>query len=209
MKLVFLGAPGAGKGTQAGGVAEALKIPHISTGDMFRAALGNETPVGLKAKAYMDKGELVPDSVTIEMVDERLKQADCENGYLLDGFPRTIAQAEALDQIMAPDCVVNLDVPEEILMGRLTGRRVCGSCKGTFAISRLSDPTTCPTCGGELIHRKDDQPETIKERLQVYHQDTEPLIGYYQNQNKLLNVPSVGDPQDVNNAILTALEGKA
>lgn len=209
MKLVFLGPPGAGKGTQAVGVADALGIPHISTGDMFRAALGNQTPTGMKAKAYMDRGELVPDSVTIEMVDERLKQHDCENGYLLDGFPRTIPQAESLDKIQAPDAVVNLEVPGEILMARLTGRRVCEECKGTLAISRLQDPNTCPDCGGKLIHRKDDQPETIKERLDVYHRDTEPLIGYYRAQGKLINVESVGEPADVNRAILKALEGRA
>lgn len=209
MKLVFLGAPGAGKGTQAAGVAEALQISHISTGDMFRAALTNQTPTGIKAKGYMDKGELVPDSVTVEMVDERLKADDCENGYLLDGFPRTIPQAEALDQIAAPDAVVNLAVPEELLLKRLTGRRVCEACKGTFHISRLQDPETCPACGQKLMHRKDDQPETIKERLRVYHRDTAPLIDYYQAQGKLVTVPGVGEVDAVNQDILKALGDRA
>ncbi len=205
MKLVFLGAPGAGKGTQAGGASEALQVPHISTGDMFRAAIKNQTPTGVKAKAFLDAGELVPDSVTCEMVEERLGQADCASGYLLDGFPRTIPQAEELDRILAPDRVVNLQVPEELLMARLTGRRVCEQCKGTFAVSKLADEHVCPDCGGALIHRKDDQPETIKERLTVYHRDTAPLIGYYQKQGKLIEVMSVGDPADVHAALLRAL----
>lgn len=209
MKLIFLGPPGAGKGTQATGVAEKYGIPHISTGDMFRAAMKNETPVGLKAKSFIDKGELVPDSVTIEMVDERLHMKDCAGGYLLDGFPRTIPQAEALDKILAPDFVVNLEVPEAVLMDRLTGRRVCEQCQGTFAISRLADPHVCPDCSGKLIHRKDDQPKVIEERLKAYHRDTEPLIGYYQAQSKLVRVASMGDPAQVNEQIVRALEAKA
>lgn len=209
MKLIFLGPPGAGKGTQATGIAEHFGIPHISTGDMFRAAMKSETPVGLKAKAFIDKGELVPDTVTIEMVDERLHMADCAGGFLLDGFPRTIPQAEALDMISAPDFVINLEVPEEILMARLTGRRVCEKCHGTFAISRLQDPTTCPDCSGKLIHREDDQPKVIEERLSAYHRDTKPLIGYYAAQSKLANVESLGEPAQVNAKIIEALEARA
>ena len=209
MKLIFLGPPGAGKGTQATGTAHYYAIPHISTGDMFRAAMKNETPVGLKAKAFIEKGGLVPDYVTIEMVDERLHQSDCAGGYLLDGFPRTIAQAEALDQIMEPDLVVNLEVPEEILLARLSGRRVCDSCKGTYAKARLADEFNCPDCGGKLIHRKDDHPETVSERMEVYRRDTEPLIEYFRAQGKLVSVNSVGASEQVGEAIIAALEGKA
>ena len=209
MKLIFLGPPGAGKGTQATGTAQHYAIPHISTGDMFRAAMKNETPVGLKAKAFMEKGGLVPDHVTIEMVDERLHQSDCAGGYLLDGFPRTIAQAEALDKIMAPDHVVSLEVPEEMLLERLSGRRVCDSCKGTYAKVRLADEFNCPDCGGKLIHRKDDHPETVKERMEVYRRDTEPLIEFYRAQGKLVPVESVGDSERVGSAIVAALEANA
>lgn len=209
MKLIFLGPPGAGKGTQATGIAEHFGIPHISTGDMFRAAMKNGTPVGLKAKAFIDRGELVPDSVTIEMVDERLRMADCAGGFLLDGFPRTIPQAEALDRFSAPDFVVNLEVPESILLSRLTGRRVCGKCHGTFAISRLADPLTCPDCAGKLIHREDDQPKVIEERLSTYHRDTKPLIGFYGAQSKLVSVESLGEPAQVNAKIIEALEARA
>ena len=179
MKLIFLGPPGAGKGTQAAGVSAHLGVPHISTGDMFRNAIRNQTPTGLEAKRYLDAGELVPDSVTIAMVRERLAMDDCKNGYLLDGFPRTVDQAIALDEIDAPDTVVDIDVPDERLQSRLTGRRVCGKCQGTFHISKLADEHTCPICGGELYQRADDKPETIATRLNAYHAQTEPLIGYY------------------------------
>ena len=209
MKLIFLGPPGTGKGTQATGIARHFHIPHISTGDMFRAAIKNETPVGLKAKAFIDKGELVPDSVTIEMVDERLHQADCAGGYLLDGFPRTIPQAEALDKILSPDCVINLEVPHDVLLARLSGRRVCDSCKGTYAKARLEDEFLCPDCGGKLIHRKDDHPETVAERMEVYRRDTEPLIEHYRAHGKLISIASVGETAHVNTKIVAALEGKA
>lgn len=206
MKLIFLGPPGAGKGTQATGVSAKLNIPHISTGDMFRSAIKNKTKTGLEAKSYMDKGQLVPDSVTIEMVRERLSQSDCAGGYLLDGFPRTVEQAEALDKIASPDAVVNIDVADEKLLDRLTGRRVCGKCQGTFHISKLTDAKQCPVCGGELIHRDDDKPETIKKRLQVYHDQTAPLIGYYQANGKLKTVDGDNRPEDVLKAILASLE---
>lgn len=206
MKLIFLGPPGAGKGTQATGVSSKLNVPHISTGDMFRSAIKNETKTGLEAKKYMDNGQLVPDSVVIDMVRERLSMGDCENGYLLDGFPRTVEQAEALDTISAPDAVVNIDVADEKLLSRLTGRRVCGKCQGTFHISKLADEKVCPVCGGELIHRDDDKPETIKKRLQVYHDQTAPLIGYYTGNGKLKTVDGDNRPEEVLKAILASLE---
>ena len=206
MKLIFLGPPGAGKGTQATGVSTKLNVPHISTGDMFRSAIKNETKTGLEAKSYMDKGQLVPDSVVIDMVRERLAMGDCENGYLLDGFPRTVEQAEALETICSPDAVVNIAVEDEKLLDRLTGRRVCGKCQGTFHISKLADEKVCPVCGGELIHRDDDKPETIKKRLQVYHDQTAPLIGYYTGNGKLKTVDGDNRPEEVLKAILASLE---
>lgn len=206
MKLIFLGPPGAGKGTQATGVSTKLNVPHISTGDMFRSAIKNETKTGLEAKSYMDKGQLVPDSVVIDMVRERLAMSDCENGYLLDGFPRTVEQAEALETISSPDAVVNIAVADEKLLDRLTGRRVCGKCQGTFHISKLADEKVCPVCGGELIHRDDDKPETIKKRLQVYHDQTAPLIGYYTGNGKLKTVDGDNRPEEVLKAILASLE---
>lgn len=214
MKLIFLGPPGAGKGTQAAGVSAHLKVPHISTGDMFRSAIKNETPTGLEAKRYMDAGQLVPDSVVIDMVRERLAMDDCQSGYLLDGFPRTVEQARALDEISAPDAVVDIDVPDERLLARLTGRRVCKSCNGTFHISKLADETVCPVCGGEMIQRDDDKPATISNRLKVYHEQTAPLIGYYSELGKLrrIDVASLAivdddsRPEDVFKAILASLE---
>lgn len=206
MKLIFLGPPGAGKGTQAMGVSTRLKVPHISTGDMFRNALKNKTPTGLEAKRYMDAGQLVPDSVVIDMVRERLSMDDCANGYLLDGFPRTVEQAEALNEISEPDVVVNIHVPDEKLLHRLTGRRVCGKCQGTFHISKLNDEKVCPVCSSELIHRDDDKPDTIGNRLNVYHTQTSPLIEYYTDNGKLLLVDGDNKPEDVLKAILAALE---
>ena len=214
MKLIFLGPPGAGKGTQAAGVSAHLGVPHISTGDMFRSAIKNQTPTGIEAKKYLDAGELVPDSVTIAMVRERLSMDDARNGYLLDGFPRTVDQAIALDEIDPPDAVVDIDVPDERLLSRLTGRRVCGKCQGTFHISKLADEHTCPVCGGEVYQRADDKPETISTRLKAYHDQTEPLIGYYKglgklrvvDVNRLKTVNGDSKPEDVFKAILASLE---
>lgn len=214
MKLIFLGPPGAGKGTQAAGVSAHLRVPHISTGDMFRAAMENKTPTGLEAKRYIDAGQLVPDSVVIDMVRERLAMDDCKNGYLLDGFPRTVEQAEALNDISAPDAVVDIDVPDERLLSRLTGRRVCKKCNGTFHVTKLADPTLCPVCGGEMYQREDDKPATISNRLKVYHEQTAPLIGYYSELGKLRRIDVAalatvdGDsrPEDVFKAILASLE---
>lgn len=206
MKLIFLGPPGAGKGTQATGVSTKLNVPHISTGDMFRSAIKNRTRTGLEAQRYMDNGQLVPDSVVIDMVRERLAMDDCKNGYLLDGFPRTVEQAEALEGIASPDAVINIAVPDERLLSRLTGRRVCGKCQGTFHVSKLADEKVCPVCGGELIHRDDDKPETIKKRLSVYHDQIAPLIGYYTGNGKLKTVDGDNRPEDVLKAILASLE---
>lgn len=206
MKLIFLGPPGAGKGTQAAGVSAHLRVPHISTGDMFRSAIKNETPVGLEAKKYLDAGELVPDSVVIDMVRERLAMSDCENGYLLDGFPRTVEQAVALDEISSPDAVVDIEVPDERLVSRLTGRRVCAKCQGTFHISRLKDEQSCPICGGQVYQREDDKPETIDTRLRAYHEQTEPLIGYYAGKDKLRRVDGDKRPEDVFKSIIASLE---
>ena len=206
MKLIFLGPPGAGKGTQAAGVSAHLGVPHISTGDMFRSAIQNQTPTGIEAKKYLDAGELVPDSVTIAMVKERLSMDDARNGYLLDGFPRTVDQAIALDEIDAPDAVVDIDVPDERLMSRLTGRRICGKCHGTFHVSKLTDEHTCPICGGELYQRSDDHPDTISTRLKAYHASTEPLIGYYKGLGKLRRVNGDSQLEDVFKAILATLE---
>ncbi len=206
MKLIFLGPPGAGKGTQAAGVSAHLGVPHISTGDMFRSAIRNQTPTGLEAKRYLDAGELVPDSVTIAMVKERLSMDDCKKGYLLDGFPRTVEQAIALDGISAPDAVVDIKVPDERLLSRLTGRRICGKCQGTFHISKLTDDKACPVCGGELYQRNDDKPDTISTRLKAYHESTEPLIGYYKGLGKLREVNGDSQLEEVFKAILATLE---
>ena len=215
MKLIFLGPPGAGKGTQATGVSSHLGVPHISTGDMFRAALKNQTPTGIEAKRYMDAGELVPDSVVVDMVRERLAMPDCANGYLLDGFPRTVEQAKALDEISAPDAVVDIHVPDERLLARLTGRRVCPKCNGTFHISSLADEAVCPVCGDALYQREDDKPATISNRLKVYHEQTAPLEGYYEDLGKLRRIDTEALPkdaagdcrrEDVFQAILKALE---
>ncbi len=207
MKLVFLGPPGAGKGTQAEKISQELSIPHISTGDMLRSAIAAATPTGLRAKAFVEAGQLVPDEVLIDMVRDRLNEADCANGYLLDGFPRTVHQAQALDEIKAPDVVVDMEVEDEHLLSRLTGRRVCRACQGTFHISTLKDENVCPACGGELYRRKDDAPETIQNRLNVYHTQTAPLIDFYRRAGKLAPVNGEGTPEEVTAAILSALRG--
>ena len=205
MKLVFLGPPGAGKGTQAARVCEKLSIPHISTGDMLRSAIANGTPTGLKAKTDVESGGLVPDEVLVEMVRERLSNADCANGYLLDGFPRTVHQAEALNEISAPDRVIDVEVKDERLMARLTGRRVCKNCANTFHISTLKDEKVCPDCGGELYQRKDDSPETIANRLNVYHSQTAPLIDFYTKAGTLRTVDGDNGLDEVTSAIMKAL----
>ncbi|MBR5289224.1 MAG: adenylate kinase [Clostridia bacterium] len=207
MNLIFLGPPGAGKGTQAVRVCEQLGIPQISTGDILRRAIKNETPTGLAAKSYIDKGQLVPDSVVIDIVRERLVQDDCKNGYLLDGFPRTVAQAEALEGFAKIDAVVDIDVSDEKLVARLSGRRVCLSCGGTYHVSQLNGSMTCAKCGNELIQRADDKAETVLSRLTVYHAQTEPLIDFY-TQRGLLKEIDGAQPMDECYAAIMAVLGK-
>ena len=205
MNLIFLGPPGAGKGTQAVRVCERLGIPQISTGDILRRAIKNETPTGLAAKSYIDKGQLVPDSVVIDIVRERLEHEDCKGGYLLDGFPRTVAQAEALETFAKIDAVIDIDVSDEKLVERLSGRRVCLSCGGTYHVSRLNGSTTCEKCGNELIQRDDDKAETVLSRLTVYHAQTEPLIDFYTQRGLLKRVDGAQPMDDCFAAILAAL----
>ena len=205
MNLIFLGPPGAGKGTQAVRVCERLGIPQISTGDILRRAIKNETPTGLAAKSYIDKGQLVPDSVVIDIVRERLEHEDCKGGYLLDGFPRTVAQAEALETFAKIDAVIDIDVSDEKLVERLSGRRVCLSCGGTYHVSRLNGSTTCEKCGSELIQRDDDKAETVLSRLSVYHAQTEPLIDFYTKRGLLKPVDGAQPMDDCYAAILGAL----
>ena len=179
MNLIFLGPPGVGKGTHAKLLVGLLGIPQISTGDMLRGHIKQGTELGLEAKRFIDAGELVPDSVVIGMVRERLAQPDCQPGFILDGFPRTVPQAEALGGLTRIDAVVNLVADRAIILRNLGGRRVCRDCGATYHFSRLAGATTCAACGGPLIHRQDDQPETILHRLEVYQAQTEPLIAYY------------------------------
>lgn len=178
MKMILLGAPGAGKGTQASGICQRFGIPHISTGDMFRENIGKKTELGILAKTFIDDGKLVPDEVTLAMVEDRLKKADCEKGFLLDGFPRTIAQAEGLKRIASLDCVLNIDVDEALLLDRITGRRICPACAGTFHVSTL-ESDVCPVCNQKLVQRADDNEATVKNRLEVYNNQTRPLIEFY------------------------------
>ena len=188
MKIIMLGAPGAGKGTQAKKIAAKYSIPHISTGDIFRANIKNGTELGLKAKSYMDAGGLVPDEITIGMLLDRIHQADCENGYVLDGFPRTIPQAEALDNMgVEIQHVINIDISDEKIINRMSGRRACLNCGATYHIVYNAPKTenVCDTCGQELVLRDDDKPETVKKRLDVYHDQTQPLIDYYKKKGVL------------------------
>lgn len=192
MKIVLLGPPGAGKGTQAKSISNRYSIPHISTGDIFRKNISENTPLGIEAKSYMDNGQLVPDEVTINMVKDRLQQDDCKNGYLLDGFPRTVHQADALDSFLnerneSIDTALLIEVPKEFILERMTGRRVCPSCGASYHI-KFNPPTNdgkCDLCGSDVIQRKDDTEETVKERLDVYENQTQPLIDFYKNKKQL------------------------
>ena len=205
MNVIFLGPPGAGKGTQAVRVCEQLGIPQISTGDILRRAIKEQTPTGLAAKAYIDAGALVPDSVVIDIVRERLAQPDCQKGYVLDGFPRTVPQAEALAGFAKMDAVVDIDVSDEKLIERLSGRRVCPACGGTYHVAHLDGRTNCERCGAELIQRDDDRAETVLSRLNVYHKQTAPLIEYYEQRGLLRRVDGAQPMEDCFNAILAAL----
>ncbi len=205
MKVILLGAPGAGKGTQAVRLAKRYNIPHISTGDIFRSNIKERTPIGIVAKSYIDKGQLVPDEVTIQIVKERLEKDDCKNGYLLDGFPRTVSQAEALDGFFEIDSVVNIDVPLNKLMRRITGRRVCGKCGESYHIDYLDGSTSCRKCDGELIQRADDNEETVGKRLEVYEKQTAPLIDHYKSKGKLIDIDGDGDIDSVFAAIVERL----
>ena len=204
MNVIFLGPPGAGKGTQAVRVCERLGIPQISTGDILRRAMKEGTPTGLAAKRYIDAGALVPDEVVIDIVRERLEMDDCKGGYLLDGFPRTVQQAEALAGFADIDAVIDIEVSDEKLTERLSGRRVCLACGGTYHVSRLNG-NVCEKCGGELIQRNDDKPETVLSRLKVYHEQTAPLIEWYSARGLLRTVDGAQPMDDCFAAILKAL----
>ena len=212
MKIIMLGAPGAGKGTQAKKIAAKYDIPHISTGDIFRANIKNNTELGQKAKTYMDKGELVPDSLVVDLIMDRFKEADCANGYVLDGFPRTIPQAEALDTELTKlgekiDYAINVEVPDENIIKRMSGRRACLSCGATYHIEHVPPKKEgiCDKCGSELVLRDDDKEETVKNRLNVYHQQTQPLIDFYNNKKVLKEVDGTVDMKDVFKAITDIL----
>lgn len=212
MKIVMLGVPGAGKGTQAKKIAAKYNVPHISTGDIFRANIKEGTELGNKAKSYMDQGLLVPDELTLELVMDRFAKDDCRNGYVLDGFPRTIPQAEALYNALKAkgekmDYAINVAVPDEKIIDRMSGRRACVACGGTFHV--VYNPTKvegiCDLCGGKLILRDDDKPETVQKRLNVYHEQTQPLIDYYKNEGILMEVDGTQDVEDVFNDIVKIL----
>ncbi len=213
MKIVMLGAPGAGKGTQAAKIAEKLGIPHVSTGDIFRANIKNGTELGQKAKAYMDAGQLVPDELTVELLLDRVAKEDCADGYILDGFPRTIPQAEVLTDALSKngdklDYAINIDVPDEVIIERLGGRRVCPDC-GWGCHIKYNPPVKegiCNNCGAALIQRKDDAPETVLNRLEVYHEQTQPLIEYYSGQGVLKEVDGTKMMDEVLQDIFTLLE---
>lgn len=212
MNIIMLGAPGAGKGTQAKKIAAKYDIPHISTGDIFRANIKNGTELGNKAKTYMDQGLLVPDELVVDLVVDRVQQDDCKNGYVLDGFPRTIPQAEALDKALAAlgdkvDYAIDVNVPDENIVNRMGGRRACVGCGATYHLVYAPTKTEgiCDVCGKELILRDDDKPETVQKRLNVYHEQTQPLIDYYTNDGILKTVDGTVDINDVFAAIVEIL----
>ncbi len=204
MKIIMLGAPGAGKGTQAKMISDKFEIPHISTGDIFRANIKNGTELGKKAKTYMDQGLLVPDELVVDLVVDRVKQEDCVKGYVLDGFPRTIPQAESLDAALLKinekiDYAINVEVPDENIVRRMAGRRACVACGATYHLVHIPTKVEgiCDRCGSELILREDDKPETVLNRLSIYHEQTQPLIEYYTNQNVLVEVDGTVDLKEV------------
>lgn len=209
MNLILLGAPGAGKGTQAEVICKKLSVPAVSTGNIIREAVKNGTPMGTKAKSYIDAGHLVPDSVVIEIIKDRLAQDDCKNGFILDGFPRTIPQAEALDEMgIRIDRVIDIEVSDGAIVERMSGRRVCSDCGSSYhtMYKKPRQDGVCDECGGELIQRRDDHPDTVKERLRVYHAETEPLKDYYEKQGKLRIVQGQEKVEDTTRLTLSALE---
>ena len=212
MKIIMLGAPGARKGTQAKQIADKYSIPHISTGDIFRANIKNGTELGKKAKQYMDQGALVPDELTCDLVMDRIQQDDCKNGFVLDGFPRTIPQAEALDAALGKinekmDYAIDVDVPDENIVNRMSGRRACLNCGATYHLISIPPKVEgiCDRCGSEIVLREDDKPETVQKRLKVYHEQTQPLIDYYKNQGILKSVDGTQPMDEVFKAIVTIL----
>ncbi len=212
MKIIMLGAPGAGKGTQAKRIAEKYSLPHISTGDIFRANIKNGTELGNKAKSYMDKGSLVPDEITIGMLIDRINDKDCVNGYVLDGFPRTLAQASSLDEALAKrnekiDYAIDVDVPDENIINRMGGRRACLNCGATYHLEFIPTKVEgiCDNCGNEIVIREDDKPETVKKRLEVYHAQTQPLIDYYSKKDILKSVDGTLEIDEVFGAIVHIL----
>ncbi len=212
MNLILLGAPGAGKGTQAEIICQKKNIPTISTGNILREALKNGTEMGLKAKTYMESGQLVPDEILIGIIKERLGEDDCKNGFILDGFPRTIPQAEALDAMgIGIDAVLDIEVPDDEIVTRMSGRRVCEACGSSYHVVHKKPKVEgkCDSCGGTLVQRKDDHPDTVKERLEVYHTQTEPLKEYYSNQGKLLVVHGQDAVETTTKLVLEALEDLA
>ncbi len=206
MNIIFLGPTGAGKGTQAQLLTKELGIPQISTGDMLRKAMREGTKTGLEAKRYVESGGLVPDDVVIAIVKERLAEDDCKNGYMLDGFPRTVYQAEELSKFATIDVAVDLDLPDEVIVQRLSGRRVCPNCNATYHISQLGGSTVCKNCGAEVIQRKDDSEETIRNRLKVYTEQTAPLIDYYRQKGILRTVDCQGTVEENFALVKRALE---
>lgn len=212
MKIIMLGAPGAGKGTQAKQIADKYSIPHISTGDIFRANIKNGTELGKKAKQYMDQGALVPDELTCDLVMDRIQQDDCKNGFVLDGFPRTIPQAEALDAALGKinekmDYAIDVDVPDESIVNRMSGRRACLNCGATYHLISIPPKVEgiCDRCGSEIVLREDDKPETVQKRLKVYHEQTQPLIDFYAKKGILKEVDGTMDMNDVFAAIVKIL----
>lgn len=206
MNIILLGAPGAGKGTQATRISEKYGLPHISTGDIFRDNIKRGTEIGLLAKSYTDKGQLVPDEVTCKIVEGRLAEEDCKGGYLLDGFPRNLFQAQELDKFSKVDAVINIEIDLSLLMDRLCGRRVCKSCGESYHVNFLNGKTTCDKCGGELYQRKDDNEETVGNRLKVYTEQTAPLIDYYKGKGVLIDIDGVGAIDEVFARICAALD---
>lgn len=209
MKLILLGAPGAGKGTQAEQICDRLQIPAVSTGNIIRAALKEETELGLQAKSFMERGDLVPDDIVIGIIKERLQEADCSNGFILDGFPRTIPQAEALEKMgVEIDRVIDIEVTDEAITRRMSGRRVCAQCAASYHLEHKPSEKSgvCDKCGGELIQRKDDHPDTVQRRLAEYHAQTEPLKAFYESRGKLYVVHGQEQIEDTTARVFAALE---